>query len=103
MVDVAESRLGQAAQGLGRHLQDLLPLELRQPHPVVAELASLYVDTIGAAGPRVMVSGEPELLREAHNAERIRALGIGSDATGMMTMSERVSRSSTSGRVMCGR
>ncbi len=44
-------------------------------HPnVIARLADLYTNTISTLGPRIMVRGEPSLLHDPQNANRIRAL-----------------------------
>ena len=44
-------------------------------HPnVIARLADLYSNTISTLGPRIMVRGEPSLLHDPQNANRIRAL-----------------------------
>jgi high frequency lysogenization protein len=41
---------------------------------VIASLADVYTSTISTLGPRIMVRGEPTLLNEPNNANRIRAL-----------------------------
>jgi high frequency lysogenization protein len=41
---------------------------------VIEALAAVYVDTIARLGPRIMVGGEPHILRDPRNAGRIRAL-----------------------------
>ena len=41
---------------------------------VLGTLAETYKETLSALSPRIMVNGEPYLLNEARNADRIRAL-----------------------------
>ena len=41
---------------------------------VVAQAASIYQDTVGKAGARIMVSGNPVYLQQSQTAEMIRAL-----------------------------
>jgi len=41
---------------------------------VIARLADVYTSTISTLGPRIMVRGEPSLLNDSDNANRIRAL-----------------------------
>lgn len=41
---------------------------------VVAQAASVYQATVGQAGARIMVSGNPRFLQQQESAERIRAL-----------------------------
>lgn len=42
--------------------------------PVVANLADIYVRTIGTLEPRIMISGEPARLQNPANVDHIRAL-----------------------------
>ncbi len=49
--------------------------QFSRTHPnVIARLADLYMNNISPLGPRIMVRGEPSLLHDPHNANRIRAL-----------------------------
>jgi len=47
--------------------------ELTHPN-ILAHFADLYSDTISSLGPRIMVRGEPQHLRDTDNQNRIRAL-----------------------------
>lgn len=66
MLDVIASRLQQAQRGVDHF--GLLHTN------VMANIASIYVDTISTFRMRIQVSGEPMHLRVEENAARIRAL-----------------------------
>lgn len=51
-------------------------LELLHPS-LLTHFAELYAETISLLSPRVMVSGEPDYLRDTDNQNRIRALLLG--------------------------
>jgi high frequency lysogenization protein len=59
----------------GIHEAQKLAEHMPVTHPsVVACLADTYQETISTLRPRVMVSGDPQLLQQSENAARIRAL-----------------------------
>ena len=57
-------------QGLQRQAEHFSPVH----DSVIAQAASIYQDTVGKAGARIMVSGNPTHLQQPHLAEKIRAL-----------------------------
>jgi high frequency lysogenization protein len=66
MVETLRSEI-QAAKGIGR------PDEVEDP-AVIANLAHAYSQTISRLSPRILVQGEPALLKDADVANRIRSL-----------------------------
>lgn len=75
-----ERRLAARPETVGRLREGIERIEpLAESHgagaqSVVDALAALYVETIGEVGPRVMVGGDAEHLRDPRNAARIRVL-----------------------------
>ena len=66
MVETLRAEI-EAAKGIAR------PDDLEDP-AVIANLAHAYSQTISRLSPRILVQGEPELLKKADVANRIRAL-----------------------------
>ncbi len=66
MVENLRSEI-EAAKGIAK------PDEVEDP-AVIANLAHAYSETISRLSPRILVQGEPELLKDADVANRIRAL-----------------------------
>jgi high frequency lysogenization protein len=66
MVETLRSEV-QAAKGIGR------PAEVEDP-ALIANLAHAYSQTISRLSPQILVQGQPELLKDADVANRIRSL-----------------------------
>lgn len=66
LMEVLLARLG----GLQRQAEHFSPVH----DGVIAQAASIYQDTVGKAGARIMVSGNPDYLQQADIAAQIRAL-----------------------------